>query len=692
MSTQTFGKYQLIKRLATGGMAEVWLARQTGIEGFARHVVIKRILPHLSGDPEFIQMFLNEAKLVSHFTHPNIAQIFDLGEENGTYFIAMEFVQGEDLGRVMRRARDGDAWIAPHLGLKIASDACQGLYYAHTRSNEQGRPLKVVHRDISPQNILVSFDGSVKLVDFGIAKAADQATQTKSGALKGKFAYMAPEQAAGRPVDARTDIFALGLVLYELLTGIRPFKRETEAGTLQAVLECRIDAPSEVVEVSSDLDRIVLRALAKSPDERYRDAREFQREIDRYLIESRHLATSNELADLMEALFADRRREEARLGEPSPPAEPSVNDDVLPPVQRHTDDLPRAGRTVDEEPSDRAGPSDRAQPGREGEPRRPYGTVGLSRRYASKESRVVENARPRAKSLEMTRADARSVKRDELMENLDDESGPAPTPPPAPPPRRISRRTVKKPSREIPTSDENSEFSLAPDRPVPANSPLKVITQTTKDPETDRRGTWGLNLVNEEQSRHANTTRNAIVATLIVAVLVAGFFLKDSFRSSAAPAGEVRLRIETTPPTKVLVRPAPGNKERSDHELGFTPIRDDASASLGDTLVLTNEPLGIRVEVPIDTADADGLFVFERRFAERRVRITTRPKLANATVWRGQMNLASLPQPFLIYPGTHQLELRSTEFDKNVPFELAVSAETTLLEHEVDVRASLKGK
>jgi serine/threonine protein kinase len=226
--TQTFGNYQLVKKLATGGMAEVWLAKQTGIEGFNRHVVVKRILPHLAEDPEFVHMFLNEAKIASRFNHPNIAQIYDLGEHGEQYFIAMEFIHGEDLGRVMRRAWSTGQWIARHISLRIVADSCQGLYYAHTRLDERGQPLRVVHRDISPQNILISFDGAVKVVDFGIAKASDQVSNTKSGAIKGKFAYMAPEQAAGKPLDARSDIFALGLVLYELITGVRPLKRDSE--------------------------------------------------------------------------------------------------------------------------------------------------------------------------------------------------------------------------------------------------------------------------------------------------------------------------------------------------------------------------------------------------------------------------------------------------------------------------------
>lgn len=317
------GNYQLLKKLATGGMAEVWLARQTGIEGFQRHVVVKRILPHLAEDPDFVQMFLNEAKIVSRLSHPNIAQIFDLGETSGQFFIAMEFVHGEDLGRVMRRAWSSGQWMNRHIALRIIADACQALYYAHTRTDEQGRPLRMVHRDISPQNILISFDGAVKLVDFGIAKAGDQSSVTRSGALKGKFAYMSPEQALGLPVDARSDIFSLGLVLYELLTGVRPFKREGEVATLQAAMEGHVDPPSSVVEVPSALDSLVMKALAKNPDDRYPDARAFQKALEEFLVESREMASSVEVSELMATLFADRLEEEARTGAPNPASQSS---------------------------------------------------------------------------------------------------------------------------------------------------------------------------------------------------------------------------------------------------------------------------------------------------------------------------------------------------------------------------------
>ncbi len=321
---QVFGKYQLVKKLATGGMAEVWLARETGIEGFSRHVVVKKILPHLADDPEFVQMFLNEAKLAARLSHSNIVQIYDFGKQDDTYFIAMEFIRGEDLGRVMRKAWSSGQWIARPLSTRIVASACEGLYYAHSKTDDSGRPLRIVHRDISPQNILISFDGTVKLVDFGIAKAADQHSMTRSGAIKGKFAYMSPEQAAGKPLDHRSDIFAIGLVLYELLTGVRPLKRDSEIATLQAALECAIEPPSAVADVPAELDPVVMKALAKAADDRYRDARALQMALEEFLVSQRWVASSVQISELMETLFADRIAEEKKSGLPAPVGQDSA--------------------------------------------------------------------------------------------------------------------------------------------------------------------------------------------------------------------------------------------------------------------------------------------------------------------------------------------------------------------------------
>jgi len=302
----TLGKYELLKKIATGGMAEVWLARQSGPVGFQRSLVVKRMLPHLATDPQFVQMLLNEAKIAARLSHPNIAQIYDLGDVDGEPFIAMEFVRGRNLGRLIRKAWSRGFWIAQAISIRIAATSCEALAYAHEMTGDDGVPLRIVHRDISPQNILISFDGSVKLVDFGIAKAADVANPTMSGQLKGKFAYMSPEQAMGKPLDCRSDLFALGLVLYELLTGVRPLQREGDLPTLAAAKECEIAPPSAVAEeVDPELDGIVMRALSRHPEDRYQNAREFQMALEEYLVARRWVATSLQISELMDALFSD---------------------------------------------------------------------------------------------------------------------------------------------------------------------------------------------------------------------------------------------------------------------------------------------------------------------------------------------------------------------------------------------------
>ncbi len=316
MPAKDYGRYTLLKKLATGGMAEVFLARQKGLEGFEKLCVIKRILPHLADDQEFVTMFLNEARIAARFGHPNIAQIFDLGMEEGTYFIAMEYIHGEDLGRIMRQAWSAGTWLPLPITLRIIAQSCEGLNYAHAKCDERGVPLRVVHRDVSPQNVLVSFEGSAKIVDFGIARAADQASTTRSGAIKGKFAYMSPEQASGKPLDHRSDQFAIGLVLYELLTGVRPFKRDSDILTLKAAVDCDIPPPSQVAEVPTSLDPIVMRALSRVADDRYPDTGGFQLAIDNFIVQQGWTVASAHVAEFMRTLFKDRLEREAELGEP----------------------------------------------------------------------------------------------------------------------------------------------------------------------------------------------------------------------------------------------------------------------------------------------------------------------------------------------------------------------------------------
>ncbi|RKG67094.1 serine/threonine protein kinase, partial [Corallococcus terminator] len=229
------GKYQLIRKLATGGMAEVYLAKAAGPMGFKKTLVLKRILPHLAEEPAFVEMFLSEAKLAAQLEHPNIVQIFDFGEAGGSYFLAMELIDGPSLRKLVKRAVEVP--LPQTLCARLVASAAEGLAYAHEfRDSATDEPLGLIHRDVSPDNILVSRQGAVKVVDFGIAKVAGQKHRTQTGVVKGKLAYMPPEQLQAKPLDRRVDVYALGVVLYELLTGKRPFGTTTEEGTMRAIL------------------------------------------------------------------------------------------------------------------------------------------------------------------------------------------------------------------------------------------------------------------------------------------------------------------------------------------------------------------------------------------------------------------------------------------------------------------------
>ena len=300
--TTPLGKYKLVMLIAAGGMAEVYLARQAGAAGFEKTVCLKRILPHLARDKSFVEMFLNEARLASQLDHPNIVSIFDLGEANGNYFIAMEFIDGPNLRSVAKRATE----LGEHLPLaeviKIVSQAAAGLQYAHDLTDKDGHSLGLVHRDISPDNVMVHRNGTAKVVDFGIAKAANSAGNTRTGTLKGKVAYMPPEQLRGEALDRRVDVFALGVVLYELLAGKRPWEADNEVALIgqimtsepQPLSELRPDAPPELVG-------IVHKALAKNRDERYQDCNELIADLEALLVQLGQSITSARVADFVRA-------------------------------------------------------------------------------------------------------------------------------------------------------------------------------------------------------------------------------------------------------------------------------------------------------------------------------------------------------------------------------------------------------
>jgi serine/threonine protein kinase len=305
-----FGKYELLRKIASGGMGQVFLARERG--AVERLVVLKLILPHLAEDEEFLTMFLEEARLVARLQHPNLVTILDLLEVEGRHCLAMEYVQGDDVRRLDKQARLKGRLLPPGLVLRIISEAASGLDYAHKARDAQGQPLRLVHRDVSPQNILVGFDGAVKIIDFGVAKAAGSGHQTATGVLKGKYPYMSPEQAGGQHIDGRSDQFALGVVMWEMLTGRRLFKGETDMMTLRLVKDCQVPPPSQLnPKLPPGIDEVVLRALAPTPDKRYPDCGALRLALEDYIIQLRMAASTAHLSAYLRELYAERIATEA---------------------------------------------------------------------------------------------------------------------------------------------------------------------------------------------------------------------------------------------------------------------------------------------------------------------------------------------------------------------------------------------
>ena len=304
-----FGKYTLLRKLAVGGMAELFLAIQRSVAGFEKLIVIKRILPAMNQDRAFIEMLLHEARVAATLSHPNIVQVFDVGEVDGTHFIAMEHVHGEDIRSIVRQMRKRGVTEFPiEHAISIVLGVCAGLAYAHEKRDLDGKALNIVHRDISPQNVVVTFSGDVKIVDFGIAKSDVRLHEnTRSGRLKGKVPYMSPEQARGEVVDWRSDIFAAGVMLFELTTGKRLFKGSSDYETLKLICDRDYPLPSQIREgYPIDLERIVMRALSKDRETRYQSAREMQQALEDFARRERIPVSTIALNQFMQSLFEDK--------------------------------------------------------------------------------------------------------------------------------------------------------------------------------------------------------------------------------------------------------------------------------------------------------------------------------------------------------------------------------------------------
>lgn len=322
-----YGQYVLVRKLAEGGMAEIFLAKRLGADGFERNVVIKRMLSNLSGLPDFVEMFRDEARLAARLVHPNVVQIHELGFTDGCYYICMEYLPGEDFSTTVRTASFRGEYVPVPLVLRVLADAARGLHYAHEFTDESGRPMNIVHRDVSPSNLYVTYEGQVKVLDFGIAKAESRLAHTRTGVVKGKYVYMAPEQARGGEVDRRADIFSLGVSLYEALTHVRPFARDNDLAVLNALMASEYQPPRALrPDLSPELEAVVLRAMAFDREHRHATAAEFADDLERILLEEPHPPTGAQVAAYLRSSFGDQRYAEktriptlATLGQVSVP-------------------------------------------------------------------------------------------------------------------------------------------------------------------------------------------------------------------------------------------------------------------------------------------------------------------------------------------------------------------------------------
>jgi len=300
-------RYKVLEKIASGGMAEVFRAESAGLEGFKKTVAIKRVLPHLSEKKQFIGMFLDEARVSAQLSHSNCVQVFDIGVGDNTYFIVMEYVDGADLKGVIEHRRKTGTPFPVEEACLICVRICEGLSYAHELTDHGGESLHIVHRDMSPPNVLITRFGEVKIVDFGLAKANSQLEKSEPGIIKGKFSYLSPEAAQGLPVDAKTDIFAVGIILWELLAGRRLFMGETDLETVRMVQQARVPPIRQInPKVSVELERVMARALAGDPALRYQTARDFGRDLNDMLFHMGRAVSSFDIAQLVEPIRLER--------------------------------------------------------------------------------------------------------------------------------------------------------------------------------------------------------------------------------------------------------------------------------------------------------------------------------------------------------------------------------------------------
>src|SRR3954453_577842 len=307
-----FGKYLLLERINVGGMAEVFIGKAFGVEGFEKILAIKKILPTMAEDEEFITMFIDEARISVQLNHANVVHIHELGKHDEAFFIAMEYVSGRDLRTILERYRRRKEIMPTAQAVYVGSKICEGLDYAHRKKDARGQEMHIIHRDVSPQNILCSYEGEVKIIDFGIAKAANRSQKTQAGILKGKFGYMSPEQVRGLPIDRRSDIFAVGVILYEMLTGEKLFVGESDFSTLEKVRNAEVPTPRQFnPNIPAGLEKVLMKSLAREAEDRYQWASDLQEDLMRFLLAGDAIYSAKHLATFMKEAFAEDMLREA---------------------------------------------------------------------------------------------------------------------------------------------------------------------------------------------------------------------------------------------------------------------------------------------------------------------------------------------------------------------------------------------
>lgn len=402
---QQFGPYLLLERISVGGMAEVYKAKEYGVEDFERIVAVKRILPHVAEDEEFIAMFKDEAKIAVQLNHGNIAQIYNLGNEQDSFYIALEYINGRDLRAIFQKCQQAGRPMPVAQACYIIMKICEGLDYAHNKKDKYNRPLNIVHRDVSPPNILVSFEGEVKLIDFGVAKAAGRASRTQAGILKGKFGYMSPEQVRGMPLDRRSDVFSVGVVLFEILTNQRLFQADTDFATLEKVRAVEVPRPSSInPEIPKPLENIIYKALAREPEQRYQSAIELHDELQAFMFAQGMFYSRKDLAGWARENYAreielEKEKANAQAGiRPNGAGQPRRRTLMMPPGAGRPPPPPPGGvrrsAGAPPPPPRSAGPPPPRPSSGGGPPRPPEPPGGRPRKNVKRKTMVMTTARP----------------------------------------------------------------------------------------------------------------------------------------------------------------------------------------------------------------------------------------------------------------------------------------------------------